>query len=109
MIVKAVLQNQPTCVAEDFEVAQMGVDTENMYQRALDQNLQYHQFIEWVQHDIGMQIFKDFDSLFLEADKRFLNHELTENDHFQDYVISDHNKDTFKLFPDSKQPNSARD
>ena len=55
MVVKAVLYNQPKGFVDDnIEVALKQIEMEKMYQRALDQKLEYHQFIEWVQHDIGM-------------------------------------------------------
>ena len=68
MVVKVVLHNQPKWVVKDFNVAH--IDAKKMYTRAMELNLEYHQFIEWVEHDIRMQIFKDFDTLFKQAEIR---------------------------------------
>ena len=68
MVVKAVLHNQPKGIIEDIEVDLKEINSEKMYERVLEQKVEYHQFIEWVQHDIGMQIYKDFDTLFKEAE-----------------------------------------
>ena len=54
MIVKAVTHNLPKHVVEEFQTAYKNIDSEKMYQRMLEQKIEYHQFTEWVEHDIRM-------------------------------------------------------
>lgn len=112
MVVKAVIHNQPTHLIQEFTKSNKQIDPEQMYERVLAEKVEYHQFIEWVEHDIGMQVYKDFDALFREAHKRYLKDTIKDNDvsNSSEYVITEHNKNLLQLViaPKKQQPVSAR-
>ena len=99
MVVKVVMHNQPAHLIEEFTKIRKQIDPEKMYERVVAEKVEYHQFIEWVEHDIAMQIYKDFDDLFKEAHQRYLKDIIKQNDnsYSREYVITEHNKNMFPL------------